>query len=125
MLVPMQAYFCGTRGSTPVNGAEQLHYGGYTSCIGLAHTGEPPTLVLDAGTGLQQLPLALHGRAEGRYMPKAGEASSTARHHRTYARARARADEFGRLLYVPVRMKGVRSSRDGASGGIARCAVWC
>ena len=59
----MQAYFCGTRGSTPVNGAEQLHYGGYTSCIGLAHTGEPPTLVLDAGTGLQQLPLALHGRA--------------------------------------------------------------
>jgi len=38
-------------------------------------------------------------------MPKAGEASSTARHHRTYARARARADEFGRLLYVPVRMK--------------------
>ena len=59
----MQAYFCGTRGSTPVNGAEQLHYGGYTSCIGLAHTGEPPTLVLDAGTGLQQLPLALRGRA--------------------------------------------------------------
>ncbi len=59
----MQAYFCGTRGSTPVNGAEQLHYGGSTSCIGLAHTGEPPTLVLDAGTGLQQLPLAPRGRA--------------------------------------------------------------
>ena len=59
----MRAYFCGTRGSTPVNGAEQLHYGGYTSCIGLAHAEEPPTLVLDAGTGLQQLPLALGGRA--------------------------------------------------------------
>ena len=59
----MQVYFCGTRGSTPVNGAEQLHYGGYTSCIGLAHIGEPPTLVLDAGTGLQQLPLAQEGRA--------------------------------------------------------------
>src|SRR5919108_2508096 len=41
-----------------------------------------------------------HGRAEGRYMPKAGEASSSARHHRMYARARARADEFGRLLYA-------------------------
>jgi ribonuclease BN (tRNA processing enzyme) len=62
MLVVMRAYFCGTRGSTPVNGAEQLRYGGYTSCIGLAHVGEPPTIVLDAGTGLQQLPLALGGR---------------------------------------------------------------
>ena len=59
----MRAYFCGTRGSTPVSGAEQLHYGGYTSCIGLAHAGEPPTIVLDAGTGLQQLPLALGDRA--------------------------------------------------------------
>ena len=63
MLEAMRAYFCGTRGSTPVNGAEQLHYGGNTSCIGLAHAGEPPTIVLDAGTGLQQLPLALGGRA--------------------------------------------------------------
>jgi phosphoribosyl 1,2-cyclic phosphodiesterase len=63
MLEAMRAYFCGTRGSTPVNGAEQLYYGGYTSCIGLAHAGEPPTIVLDAGTGLQQLPLALGGRA--------------------------------------------------------------
>ena len=63
MLEAMQAYFCGTRGSTPVSGAEQLHYGGYTSCIGLAHTGEPPTIVLDAGTGLQQLPLALGDQA--------------------------------------------------------------
>src|SRR5215813_11921825 len=61
MLVAMRPYFCGTRGSTPVNGAEQLRYGGYTSCIGLAHADEPPTIVLDAGTGLQQLPLALHG----------------------------------------------------------------
>jgi len=58
----MRAYFCGTRGSTPVSGAEQLRYGGCTSCIGLAHAGEPPTIVLDAGTGLQQLPLALRGR---------------------------------------------------------------
>ena len=63
MLVAMRAYFCGTRGSTPVSGAEQLHYGGYTSCIALAHTGEPPTIVLDAGTGLQQLTLALRGQA--------------------------------------------------------------
>src|SRR5690348_14916195 len=63
MLVVMRAYFCGTRGSTPVNGAEQVRYGGHTSCIGLAHDDEPPTVVLDAGTGLQQLPLLLRGQA--------------------------------------------------------------
>jgi ribonuclease BN (tRNA processing enzyme) len=59
----MPAYFCGTRGSTPVNGAEHLHYGGHTSCIGLAHAGEPPTIVLDGGTGLQRLSLVLGGQA--------------------------------------------------------------
>jgi len=57
----MRAYFCGTRGSTPVSGAGQSYYGGHTSCIGLAHGDQPPTLVLDAGTGLQQLSLALRG----------------------------------------------------------------
>jgi len=57
----MRVYFCGTRGSTPINGAEQLRYGGYTSCVALARAGEPPVMVLDAGTGLQQLPLALRG----------------------------------------------------------------
>ena len=58
----MQAYFCGTRGSTPVSGTEQRRYGGYTSCIALAHDGEPPAVVLDAGTGLQQLTSLLNGR---------------------------------------------------------------
>ncbi len=57
----MRVYFCGTRGSTPVSGAGQSHYGGHTSCVGLAHGDQPPTLVLDAGTGLQQLSLALRG----------------------------------------------------------------
>jgi phosphoribosyl 1,2-cyclic phosphodiesterase len=57
----MRAYFCGTRGSTPVSGAGQSHYGGHTSCVGLAHGDQPPALVLDAGTGLQQLSLALRG----------------------------------------------------------------
>src|SRR5215469_14819198 len=57
----MRAYFCGTRGSTPVSGAGQSRYGGHTSCIGLARGDEPPVLVLDAGTGLQQLSLALRG----------------------------------------------------------------
>jgi phosphoribosyl 1,2-cyclic phosphodiesterase len=63
VLETMRAYFCGTRGSTPVSGTEQRRYGGYTSCIGLAHTGEPPAVVLDAGTGLQQLTPVLHGQA--------------------------------------------------------------
>ena len=57
----MRAYFCGTRGSTPVSGQNQAHYGGYTSCIGLAGADGPPTLVLDAGTGLQQLSGVLNG----------------------------------------------------------------
>ena len=58
----MRVFFCGTRGSTPVSGVGQRRYGGYTSCVGLAHGDEPPSVVLDAGTGLQQLPLALHGQ---------------------------------------------------------------
>lgn len=58
----MRAHFCGTRGSTPVSGVAQSRYGGGTSCLALAHRGQPPTLVLDAGTGLQQLPLILGGR---------------------------------------------------------------
>jgi phosphoribosyl 1,2-cyclic phosphodiesterase len=62
MLEAMRVHFCGTRGSTPVSGVEHSRYGGHTSCIGLAHAGEPPALVLDAGTGLQQLPLALDGQ---------------------------------------------------------------
>jgi len=37
----------------------------------------------------------------------------------------ARANEFGPILCVSMRMKRVRSSHDGASGGIARCAAWC
>jgi phosphoribosyl 1,2-cyclic phosphodiesterase len=61
MLEAMRVHFCGTRGSTPVSGAGQARYGGNTSCVGLAHDGQPPTVVLDAGTGLQQLPRALGG----------------------------------------------------------------
>ena len=57
----MRVHFCGTRGSTPVSGAGQARYGGNTSCVGLAHDGQPPTIALDAGTGLQQLPRALGG----------------------------------------------------------------
>jgi phosphoribosyl 1,2-cyclic phosphodiesterase len=61
MLEAMRVHFCGTRGSTPVSGAGQARYGGNTSCVGLAHDGEAPTIALDAGTGLQQLPRWLGG----------------------------------------------------------------
>jgi len=58
----MRAHFCGTRGSTPVSGTAQSRYGGYTSCVAVAHRGQPPALVLDAGTGLQQLSPVLGGQ---------------------------------------------------------------
>src|SRR6185312_3269511 len=57
----MRLYFCGTRGSTPVSGLNQGRYGGHTSAVALAHDGQAPTLVLDAGTGLMQLTGLLDG----------------------------------------------------------------
>lgn len=47
----MEIKIWGTRGSTPVSGAEFSHYGGETSCIEVLNAaGE--SLILDAGTGL-------------------------------------------------------------------------
>ena len=51
----MRVRFCGVRGSTPVSGAEFTRVGGHTSCIAVSLADELPTLVLDAGTGLQTL----------------------------------------------------------------------
>jgi phosphoribosyl 1,2-cyclic phosphodiesterase len=53
--------FLGVRGSTPAPGAEFARTGGNTSCIAIAHEGEPPRLVLDAGTGLRRLGRRLDG----------------------------------------------------------------
>jgi phosphoribosyl 1,2-cyclic phosphodiesterase len=55
--------FCGVRGSTPAPGADYVRYGGCTSCVALAHDGQPPSLVLDAGTGLRTLDAVLDGAA--------------------------------------------------------------
>lgn len=52
-------HLCGVRGSTPTPGAEFLRYGGHSSCVALAHDGQLPSLVLDAGTGLRQLTAVL------------------------------------------------------------------
>ncbi len=44
---------CGVRGSTPAPGAAFFRYGGHTSCVALAHDGERPSLILDAGSGIR------------------------------------------------------------------------
>jgi phosphoribosyl 1,2-cyclic phosphodiesterase len=55
--------FCGVRGSTPAPGAEFARVGGHTSCVALAHDGQPWTLLLDAGTGIRRVTAELGGRA--------------------------------------------------------------
>jgi phosphoribosyl 1,2-cyclic phosphodiesterase len=51
----VRVHFWGVRGSTPAPGSEFVRYGGFTSSIALAHDDEAlPTLILDAGTGLQR-----------------------------------------------------------------------
>ena len=71
----MRIHLCGVRGSTPAPGLEYVRYGGHTSCIALAHDGagvldgttgparrlRRPTLILDAGTGLQAASALLDG----------------------------------------------------------------
>jgi len=52
---------CGARGSTPAPGPDFVRYGGHTSCVALAHDGERPSLVLDAGTGIRRLTPLLGG----------------------------------------------------------------
>ncbi len=59
----MRIVLCGVRGSTPSPGPQYVRYGGNTSCVALSHSSEAPTLVLDAGTGLQQLAPRLEGEA--------------------------------------------------------------
>ena len=54
--------FYGVRGSTPAPGLAFARTGGHTSCVGVARRdGEPPALVLDAGTGLRALAASLGG----------------------------------------------------------------
>ena len=59
----MRIVLCGVRGSTPSPGPQFVRYGGNTSCVALSHSSEAPTLVLDGGTGLQQLAPRLKGSA--------------------------------------------------------------
>ena len=54
---PAQLKFWGVRGSIPVPGPGTIRYGGNTACVELRADGE--IIVLDAGTGIRSLGLAL------------------------------------------------------------------
>jgi len=51
----VRVHFCGVRGSSPAPGSEFFGVGGQTSCVAIAEDGRPPSLVLDAGSGLRNL----------------------------------------------------------------------
>jgi phosphoribosyl 1,2-cyclic phosphodiesterase len=58
----VRVHLCGVRGSIPAPGPDFVRYGGHTSCVALAHDDSPPTLILDAGTGLQTASAILGGK---------------------------------------------------------------
>ncbi len=58
----MRIHVCGTRGSTQAPGPDFVRYGGHTSCVAVAHDGEVPSLILDAGTGIRRVWSLLDGR---------------------------------------------------------------
>lgn len=58
----MRLTVLGARGSTPAPGREFVRYGGHTSCVAVASDGQPPSLILDAGTGIRQAGQLLDGR---------------------------------------------------------------
>jgi phosphoribosyl 1,2-cyclic phosphodiesterase len=51
----VRLHFCGVRGSTPATGPDFVRYGGNTSCVAVAHDDGPPTVILDAGTGIRRV----------------------------------------------------------------------
>jgi phosphoribosyl 1,2-cyclic phosphodiesterase len=53
--------FCGVRGSTSAPGIDFVRVGGHTSCVALAHDGQPWSLLLDAGTGIRRVTKQLNG----------------------------------------------------------------
>src|SRR5947209_2177448 len=54
----MRACVWGCRGSLAAPGADTLRYGGNTSCVEVV-PGDGPAIILDAGTGLRPLGVAL------------------------------------------------------------------
>jgi phosphoribosyl 1,2-cyclic phosphodiesterase/DNA-binding NarL/FixJ family response regulator len=62
--LPVSVRFWGTRGSSPVSGAASLRYGGNTPCVEV-RAGEM-VLIIDCGTGLRELGLAMLKEFKGR-----------------------------------------------------------
>ena len=58
----MRVTLLGVRGSTPAPGEEFVRYGGHTSCVAIAHDGEVPSLLLDAGTGIRRTSSLMDGQ---------------------------------------------------------------
>lgn len=58
----------GARGSIPVDGAEFSGYGGATACLAIGAETSPPTLLLDAGTGLRHIDTVLDRPFRGSIM---------------------------------------------------------
>ncbi|MFY9929459.1 MAG: MBL fold metallo-hydrolase [Streptosporangiaceae bacterium] len=59
----MRLHFCGVRGSTPAPGPDFVRYGGHTSCVAVADDDAPPTIILDAGTGIRRVTGLLNRQA--------------------------------------------------------------
>jgi phosphoribosyl 1,2-cyclic phosphodiesterase len=59
----VRLHFCGVRGSTPASGPDFVRYGGHTSCVAVAHDDAPPTIILDAGTGIRRVTGLLNRQA--------------------------------------------------------------
>ena len=60
----MQVILHGVRGSTAAPGRDFLEVGGNTSCVAITPNGhDAPTVLLDAGTGLSSVSVALDGAA--------------------------------------------------------------
>ncbi len=60
----MRVVLHGVRGSTAAPGVDFLRVGGNTSCVAITPRGyDAPTLLLDAGTGLSAVSIALEGAA--------------------------------------------------------------
>jgi phosphoribosyl 1,2-cyclic phosphodiesterase len=58
----VRLFLCGVRGSSPTPGDAFRSVGGHTSCVAIAPDDGPPTLALDAGTGLRNLTRVLEGQ---------------------------------------------------------------
>ena len=70
----MRATLWGVRGSVPVPGRATERFGGNTSCVQVT-TANDAQFVLDAGTGIRELGMAMEGRSRRLHMPAAARPS--------------------------------------------------